>query len=891
MIRTLTAVFLGCELIQENQTLTWMNTWTVQHLWEALTTAFPKDATGVSHTPIIEQLRKVRFDFGEVPDPERAAQFTARVNTMLTESGQGQFNQKTAIRVLTDGLTARFDELQRSRTVGRINTLLHNRLKELVPQPETVCGFLAAITRLLREGVHAVAVAKDWIDIDPTPDNTKRQRLAGSGWSQQPSQKKTTQPGQNPSGLCLGCGRNYKGIGLRCTRCEKHPDRNMEDIPFIGSVPHRKQLAIPGIKYPDALNLTRRADGSPLTPEQTKALEEAKQLRTETSGSGILPADRQPQQQQHAHGGRGRQGNAQGGRFGGRHSGRGGRGRFHGEQLIAIDVDDDNEIILPSFIISTATNNITVETLLDTGALQGNYISPGIADWLKGNGASVHEGVFNVQLAVRDMTFCCTSQFSLNVTFLNENTRQTETLFDLNAKVLDSHFQLIIGRPTIIKHRLCRKLPSFFDPDDATAPVESEILNFLQPCAQPGSSASTLDRLGPGKASCSSTIDNSQPSPVARNQLCIIGEIKSKRELLANTEPDIDEVNWPEDPFDNIFSGLLEDSSLTDKITIVGALHQQNKIRKLCCKYVDIFSESVRSNPAEVPPMELKVNSSKWQSNKNRGPPRPQSREKQKEISKQVNNYLKLGVIKPVNASEYSQVHLVPKPTPNEWRFCLDFVRLNDSTEGTDGWPIPNISEMINRIGSRKSKVFGFMDMTSGYHQAPISAASQIFTAFICFMGIFCWLRVPMGLKNAASHFQRVMATVVLSGLIYLLCELYIDDILVFGANDDEFVHNLEEVFKRLRKYKVTLNPKKCRFGLDSVEYVGHVISAEGVTFSKEKREKVLDFPLPNTQKELQAFLGLINYFRDHVPSMIIDRKRSCDSKRRRSVAQLRDRE
>jgi len=91
---------------------------------------------------------------------------------------------------------------------------------------------------------------------------------------------------------------------------------------------------------------------------------------------------------------------------------------------------------------------------------------------------------------------------------------------------------------------------------------------------------------------------------------------------------------------------------------------------------------------------------------------------------------------------------------------------------------------------------------------------------------------------------------------------------MVFGKDIDDYLHNLEEVFKRLAKHKVSLNPKKCRFGLASVEYVGHVISSEGVTFSTEKKEKVLNFPLPKTPKELQAFLGLINYFRDHVKSM-----------------------
>ena len=86
---------------------------------------------------------------------------------------------------------------------------------------------------------------------------------------------------------------------------------------------------------------------------------------------------------------------------------------------------------------------------------------------------------------------------------------------------------------------------------------------------------------------------------------------------------------------------------------------------------------------------------------------------------------------------------------------------------------------MLQRLGSHRPKLFAVMDCTSGYHQAPLSANSQVFTAFITFMGIFEWLRVPMGLKGAASYFQKVLSTIVLIGLLYYVCELYIDDIVV----------------------------------------------------------------------------------------------------------------
>jgi transposase InsO family protein len=338
----------------------------------------------------------------------------------------------------------------------------------------------------------------------------------------------------------------------------------------------------------------------------------------------------------------------------------------------------------------------------------------------------------------------------------------------------------------------------------------------------------------------------------------------TKDDLFTGYSLDDDEVVWKEDPFD--FSPNEETDP--NQVQVFGSEVLQAQLRSLCKEFTDIFSISVKAEPARVPPMEVKVDAQRWHTNKNRGPPRPQSEVRRAAIEKQVKKYLDLKVIEPSSASEYSQVHLVPKDEPNDFRFCLDFVRLNEATIGVEGWPIPNIPQMIQRIGSRKPRVFGVMDMTSGYHQAPLSASAQALCAFICFMGVFNWLRVPMGLKNAGPYFQRVMATVVLAGILYVICELYIDDVFVFGKDEDEFLANLRSVFQRFRRYNITLNPKKCRLGLAQVEFVGHVISAQGITFSDEKRLKVLNFPLPSKGKQLLGFLGLVNYFRDHLPDM-----------------------
>ena len=118
---------------------------------------------------------------------------------------------------------------------------------------------------------------------------------------------------------------------------------------------------------------------------------------------------------------------------------------------------------------------------------------------------------------------------------------------------------------------------------------------------------------------------------------------------------------------------------------------------------------------------------------------------------------------------------------------CIDFRPLNNCTESAS-WPLPNILAMFESIGARQPDIFGVVDLTSGYHQAPFTASAKILTAFICFSGIYQITRLPFGLKRAPSYFQEMMATVVLAGLLYVTCEMYLDDCIVFGNRPDEFL-------------------------------------------------------------------------------------------------------
>ena len=189
----------------------------------------------------------------------------------------------------------------------------------------------------------------------------------------------------------------------------------------------------------------------------------------------------------------------------------------------------------------------------------------------------------------------------------------------------------------------------------------------------------------------------------------------------------------------------------------------QSRLRTLC------------TEPADIPPFILIVDDTKWKVRKNRAPPRSQSSVKQTALFNTLQTQISQGIVEKSQSPHYSQILIVPKPDGT-------FRALNDCTADAS-WPIPNIADMLRRIGSQKPKIFGIMDLTQGYHQAPLTFATRAYTAFITFSGVYQFTRLPFGPKRAPSYFQEIMATVVLAGLIYMICEMYIDDCTVFISN------------------------------------------------------------------------------------------------------------
>lgn len=217
------------------------------------------------------------------------------------------------------------------------------------------------------------------------------------------------------------------------------------------------------------------------------------------------------------------------------------------------------------------------------------------------------------------------------------------------------------------------------------------------------------------------------------------------------------------------------------------------------------------------------------------------------------------GIIRRSDSSWATPLHMVPKKD-GSWRPCGDFRLLNNHTRA-DKYPLPNMLDLSHRVSS--AKIFSKIDLRKGYWQVPVAEEDIHKTAVTTPFGLFEFLRMPFGLKNAGATFQRLI-DVVLQGLEF--CVGYLDDILIFSETKEEHVGHLRQIFERLREFGLVLNLEKCEFAKSEVEFLGHRISSEGATTLQKHVEAIQNFPKPTDLKEVQSFLGVVNFYRRFLP-------------------------
>ena len=222
-----------------------------------------------------------------------------------------------------------------------------------------------------------------------------------------------------------------------------------------------------------------------------------------------------------------------------------------------------------------------------------------------------------------------------------------------------------------------------------------------------------------------------------------------------------------------------------------------------------------------------------------------------------ISEHVQKGFIRPSKSPVGAGVLFVPKKDGG-LRLCVDYRRLNEVTR-KNSYPIPPMSHLLTNF--HNAKFFTKIDLRGAYHLVRIAEGHEYLTAFNTRHGSYEYLVMPFGLTNAPATFQALMNEI-LGDLVNTILVCYLDDTLIFSPDAESDVVNTRTVLQRFKDNNLYVNASKCVFHATSTAFLGFVVSPSGLTMDEDKVRRILDWPPPQSVKQLQQFLGFANFYR-----------------------------
>lgn len=234
------------------------------------------------------------------------------------------------------------------------------------------------------------------------------------------------------------------------------------------------------------------------------------------------------------------------------------------------------------------------------------------------------------------------------------------------------------------------------------------------------------------------------------------------------------------------------------------------------------------------------------------------------ELRRQLAELLENKIIRESRSPWAFPIVMVPKPD-GTIRFCTDFSKLTPHVK-YDAFPLPRIDDTLDRLAG--AKYFTTLDAASGYWQIPVEESDKEILSFITPIGSYSYNVMPMGYCNASGEYQRIATTGPLAPFMHYCLLVYIDDDIIFSKTYQDHIRDVKAVLSALSQHEWKLKLSKCKFAHTTIDFLGHTVSHNQITVKKDNLEKLLAMKKPTNIKELQSFLGLVNYYRKFIQGL-----------------------